>query len=240
MNTNGDFINLLKLIKLKSESIGSVIKIKPSNKDRIISISLNQERMSVQALMGMLYDRYNGYLVDLWNKIIEDDKSNIDCKRYYSVIRNIIQNRKDNYKDYENVFLDDCNQNYNNIIDFSLRSGDYNDSKKILKMLVNYGYNTVGFNSNENKILVTVNGEISKEHKENLIKSIKGRLEESIINYFENAFSTNVSKKRFNESSLDKALEWEKNITIDDFYSTFREIFRKMSDNIVRYEVNLQ
>ena len=66
MNTNGDFINLLKLIKLESESIGNVIKIKP----------LNQERMSVQALMGMLYDRYNGYLVNLWNEIIEDEESN--------------------------------------------------------------------------------------------------------------------------------------------------------------------
>ena len=55
-------------------------------------------------------------------------------------------------------------------------------------MLVNYGYHTVGFDSNENKILVTVNGEISQEDKENLIKSIKGRLEESAINYFESAF----------------------------------------------------
>ena len=73
MNTNGDFINLLKL---ESESIGNVIKIKPLNQERIISISLNQERMSVQALMGMLYDRYNGYLVNLWNEIIEDEESN--------------------------------------------------------------------------------------------------------------------------------------------------------------------
>ena len=125
-------------------------------------------------------------------------------------------------------------------IDFSLRSGDYNDSKKILKMLVNYGYHTVGFNSNENKILVNVNGEISKEDKDNLIKSIKGRLEESAINYFENAFLMDVSRKKFNNNSLYKALESEKNITIDDFYSAFKEIFKKMSENILRYEVCIQ
>ena len=200
LNTNNDFLKLLKLIKQESENIGKVIKIKTSNKEKIISISLNQERMSVQALMGMLYERYNGYLVDLWNKIIEDEESSKDHKKYYySTIRTIIRNRKDDYKEYKHVSYENSNQNYKNIIDFSLRSGDYNDSKKILKMLVNYGYNTVGFNSNENKILVTVNGEISKEDKDNLIKSIKGRLEESAINYFESAFLMNVSRKKFND-----------------------------------------
>ena len=106
LNTNNDFINLLKLIKQESENIGKVIKIKPSSKERIISISLNQERMSVQALMGMLYERYNGYLVDLWNRIIEDEESCKDYKRYYySTIRTIIRNRKDNYKEYKHVIL---------------------------------------------------------------------------------------------------------------------------------------
>ena len=241
LNTNDDFINLLKLIKLESESIGNVIKIKPLKKERIISISLNQERMSVQALMGMLYERYNGYLVDLWKKIIEYEESSIDNKKYnYSTIRTLIRSRKDSDKEYKYEFLDECNQNYKKIIDFSLRSGDYNDSKKILKMLVNYGYNTVGFNSNENKIIVTVNGEISKEDKDNLVKLIKGRLEESAINYFESAFLKKVSQNKFNANSLHKALECEKNITIDDFYSAFKEIFEKMSYNIMRYEVCLK
>lgn len=76
-----------------------------------------------------------------------------------------------------------------------MRSGDYTDSKRILKMMVDYGYQTVGFNPNENKILVSVNGEISKEDKEKLIKSIKGRLEENAINYFESAFLANISRK---------------------------------------------
>ena len=129
--------------------------------------------------------------------------------------------------------------NYKNIIDFSLRSGDYNDGKRILKMLVNYGYHTVGFDSNENKILVNVNGEISQEDKDNLIKSIKGRLEENVMNYFESAFLMDVSRKKFNDNSLYKALEYERNINIDDFYSAFKEIFKKMSENIIRYEVCL-
>ena len=76
--------------------------------------------------------------------------------------------------------------------------------------------------------------------KENLIKSIKGRLEESAINYFENAFLMNISRKKFSDNSLYKALECEKSITIDDFYSAFKEIFKKMSENILRYEVCLQ
>lgn len=241
LNTNNDFLQLLKLIKQESENVGKVIKIKTSNKEKIISISLNQERMSVQALMGMLYERYNGYLVDLWNKIIEGEESRKDHEKYYySTIRTIIRNRKDDYKEYKHVYYENFNQNSKNIIDFSLRSGDNNDSKKILKMLVDYGYHTVGFNSNENKILVNVNGEISQEDKNNLIKSIKGRLEESAINYFESAFLMNISRKKFNDYSLYKALECEKNITIDDFYSAFKEIFKKMSENILRYEVYLQ
>lgn len=241
LKSNNDFLQLLKLIKVESENLGNVIKIKPSNREKIISISLNQERMSVQALMGMLYERYNGYLVDLWNKIIEDEESRIDAQKYYySTIRTIIRSRKDDYKEYKLISYKISDQNHNKIIDFSLRSGDYNDGKKILKMLVNYGYDTVGFNSNENKILVTVNGQISQEDKENLIKSIKGRLEESAINYFENAFLMNISRKKFNDNSLYKALECEKSITIDDFYSAFKEIFKKMSENILRYEVCLQ
>ncbi|BCZ46756.1 hypothetical protein psyc5s11_28230 [Clostridium gelidum] len=241
LKTNNDFLQLLKLIKHESENLGKSIKIKPLNKEKIISISLNQERMSVQALMTMLYERYNGYLVDLWNRIIEGEESLEDPKKYYySTIRTIIRNRKDYYREYKPVSYKSSNQDYNNRIDFSLRSGDYNDSKKILKMLVNYGYHTVGFNSNENKILVTVNGEISQEHKANLIKSIEGRLNESAINYFENAFLMNISITKFNDNDLYKALESEKSITIDDFYSAFKEIFKKMSENILRYEVCLQ
>ena len=105
-------------------------------------------------------------------------------------------------------------------------------------MLVNYGYHTVGFNSHENKILVTVNGEISKEDKENLIRLIKGRLEESAVKYFENAFLMDISRKKFNVNSLRSCLEFEKSITIDDFYNAFKEAFKKMSENIERYEVS--
>ena len=98
----------------------------------------------------------------------------------------------------------------------------------------------VGFNSNESKIIVSVDGEISQEDKEKLIKSIKGRLEESAINCFENAFLIHVSEKKFNQNNLYKALEAEKNITIDDFYIAFKEVFRRISENILRYEVLLQ
>lgn len=230
IDSNNNFCKLLNLIKNESEKLGKIIKISPLDKENIITISLNQERMSVQALMNMFYERYNGYLVDLWNKIIESEGQQ---KYYYSTIRKIIRNRKDDYKEYKE-------ENLNPTIDFSLRSGENNDSKKILKMMVNYGYNTVGFDSNENKILVTVNGEISNEDKNNLISSIKGRLEESAISYFESAFLTNVSIKKFNFNCLYNALESEKNITIDDFYSAFKELFKKMSENILRYEVSLQ
>lgn len=241
LERNNDFLHLLTKIKEESEKIGKAIKIKPSSKEKIINISLNQERMSVQALVTMLYERYNGYLVDLWNRIIESGETNSQQQKYYySEIRTIIRNRKDDYKEYKHIAYENTNEEKKNIIDFSLRNGDYNDSKKILKMLVNYGYKTVGFNSNESKIIVSVNGEISKEDKEKLVKSIKGRLEESAINYFESAFLVDVSKNKFNHNSLYKALESEKNITIDDFYNAFKEIFRKMSENILRYEVSLQ
>lgn len=230
INANTEFLKLLQLMKTESENLGKIIKIKPLNKEKIINISLNQERMSVQALMSMFYERYNGYLVDLWEKIIESDKHE---KYYYSTVRTIIRNRKDDYKEFRH-------ESHKTLIDFSLRSGENNDSKKILNMMVNYGYNTVGFDSNENKILVSVNGEISKEDTEILINSIKGRLEESIINYFEDAFLMNVSKNKFNPNSLYNALKCEKNITVDDFYSSFKELFNKMSENILRYEVSLQ
>ena len=107
-------------------------------------------------------------------------------------------------------------------------------------MLLNYGYRTVGFNSHENKILIKVNGEISKEDKIKLINSIKGRLEESAVTYFENAFLMNVTNKKFTRNNIDLALETEKNITIDDFYSAFNEAFKKMSENIERYDINIQ
>ena len=106
-------------------------------------------------------------------------------------------------------------------------------------MLVNYGYHTVGFNSDENKILVTVNGEISKENKENLIKLIKGRLEESAVKYFENAFLMDISRKKFNVNSLKSSLEFEKSITVDDFYNAFKKAFKKISENIERYDICL-
>jgi hypothetical protein len=243
LNTRNDFLQLLRLIRKESESVGKAIKIKPSNKEKLINISLNQERMIVQALMGMLYERYNGYLVELWNKIIDDENEQAakEYKKYsYSEINTIIRNRKDNYKEYKYTAFSKNNQRDKKPIDFSLRSGDYNDSKKILKMLVSHGYQTIGFDSNVNKILVNVNGEISKEDKDKLIKSIKGRLEENAIDYFENAFLMTVSRKKFNTTNLYKALEIEKNITIDDFYSAFKEMFKKICDNIIRYEVCLQ
>ncbi|WP_077849124.1 hypothetical protein, partial [Clostridium puniceum] len=241
LEKNNDFLHLLTNIKEASEEIGISIKIKPSSKEKIINISLNQERMSVQALVGMLYERYNGYLVDLWNRIIEGEKTNNKHQKYYySEIRTIIGNRKDDYKEYKHISYENSNEEKKKIIDFSLRNGDYNDSKTILKMLVNYGYHIVGFNSNESKIIVSVNGEISQEDKDKLIKSIKGRLEESAINYFESAFLINISKNKFNHNNLYKALESEKNITIDDFYNAFKEVFKKMSENILRYEVSLQ
>lgn len=230
------------MIRKESERLGKTIKIKASNKEGLISISLNQERMIVQALMGMLCERYNGYLVEQWKRIIADENEKSDRKRKnytYSEIHTIIRNRKDNYKEYK---VTKCltTRKDNKPIDFSMRSGDYNDSKRILKMMVDYGYQTVGFNSNENKILVNVNGEISNEDKEKLIKSIKGRLQESAINYFEKAFLMDISRKKFNTNNLCKALEIETNITIDDFYSAFKEMFKKISDNIVRYEVCLR
>jgi hypothetical protein len=241
LETSNDLFCLLTKMKEESEEIGKTIKIKASNKEKIINISLNQERMSVQALVGMLYERYNGYLVDLWNRAIEGEKINKDEKKYYySEIRTIIRNRKDDYRGYKHIGHENTNKKQENVIDFSLRSGDYNDSKRILKMLVNYGYHTVGFNSNESKIIVSVNGEISPEDQQKLINSIKGRLEESAINYFESAFLGHVSKNKFNHNNLYKALESEKNITIDDFYSAFKEIFRRMSENILRYEVSLR
>ncbi|NRT71253.1 hypothetical protein [Clostridium beijerinckii] len=242
LNTRNDFLQLLRMIRKESERLGKTIKIKASNKEGLISISLNQERMIVQALMGMLYERYNGYLVEQWKRIITDKNEKSDRKRKnytYSEIHTIIRNRKDNYKEYK---VTKCltTRKDNKPIDFSMRSGDYNDSKRILKMMVDYGYQTVGFNPNENKILVNVNGEISNEDKEKLIKSIKGRLQESAINYFEKAFLMDISRKKFNTNNLCKALEIETNITIDDFYSAFKEMFKKISDNIVRYEVCLR
>ncbi|MFT8343968.1 MAG: hypothetical protein ABF652_21375 [Clostridium beijerinckii] len=242
LNTRNDFLQLLRMIRKESERLGKTIKIKASNKEGLISISLNQERMIVQALMGMLYERYNGYLVEQWKRIIADENEKSDRKRKnytYSEIHTIIRNRKDNYKEYK---VTKCltTRKDNKPIDFSMRSGDYNDSKRILKMMVDYGYQTVGFNPNENKILVNVNGEISNEDKEKLIKSIKGRLQESAINYFEKAFLMDISRKKFNTNNLCKALEIETNITIDDFYSAFKEMFKKISDNIVRYEVCLR
>ncbi|MVX65073.1 hypothetical protein GKZ28_15390 [Clostridium chromiireducens] len=231
--TNSDFIELVKLIQKESESYRRTIKIKSKNKENIINISLNQERMSVQALVSMLYERYNGYLVEVWNGVISNRRNCVSC---YSKNKIIIRNRKDNYQNY----ILCCDEEEKHIIDFSLKSGDNKDSKKILKLLLNYGYNIVGFDSTENKIIVNVNGEISKEDKEKLVKSIKGRLEESAINYFENSFLMEVTKNKFNTNNLHKALEIEKNITIDDFYSAFQEAFRKISDNILRYEVILQ
>lgn len=241
LETSNDLFSLITKMKKESEEIGKTIKIKASSKEKVINISLNQERMSVQALVGMLYERYNGYLIDLWNRLIESEKINKDEKKYYySEIRTIIRNRKDDYRGYKHIGHESTNKKQENVIDFSLRSGDYNDSKRILKMLVNYGYHTVGFNSNESKIIVSVNGEISPEDQQKLIDSIKGRLEESAINYFESAFLGHVSKNKFNHNNLYKALESEKNITVDDFYSAFKEIFRRMSENILRYEVSLQ
>jgi len=241
LNTRNDFVQLLRLIRKESERLSKPIKIKSSNKEGLISISLNQERMIVQALMGMLYERYKGYLVEQWKRIIADEseKSDINRKNYtYSEIHTIIRNRKDNYKEYKVTTCLTARKD-NKPIDFSMKSGDYNDSKRILKMLVDYGYQTVGFGPNENKILVNVNGEISKEDKEKLIKSIKGRLEENAINYFESAFLVDISRKKFNTNNLYEALEIETNITIDDFYSAFKEMFKKISDNIVRHEVRL-
>lgn len=237
--SNKDFMRLFNTIKLQSQHLVNPIKIRrTSSKNNIINISLNQERMSVQALVNMLYDRYNGYLVDLWGDIIKHEKEDDRSKKYYyNCVSNVIKNRKDDYTGFR------CEKkgfiNYNKAIDFSITNGDYNDSKKIVKMLVNYGYHTVGFNSHENKILVTVNGEISKEDRENLIELIKGRLEESAVKYFENAFLMDVSRKKFNVNSLKSSLEFEKSITVDDFYNAFKKAFKKMSENIERYEVSL-
>lgn len=55
LDTNNEFLRLLKLIKSQSNDISGNIKIRnPSCDSNIISIKLNQERMSVQALVNML------------------------------------------------------------------------------------------------------------------------------------------------------------------------------------------
>ncbi|MDO5516329.1 MAG: hypothetical protein Q4F66_02170 [Clostridium sp.] len=236
MDSNNEFLRLLKLIKVQSNEISRTIKIRNPS-ENIISIKLNQERMSVQALVNMLYEKYNEYLVTLWSSIKKGMDKNINDskKKYYmNATRTLIRNRKRDYKGFKYEF------NNNLVVDFSMRSGEDNDAKKILKMLLNYGYRTVGFNAHENKILIKVNGEISKEDKIKLINSIKGRLEESAVTYFENAFLMNVTNKKFTRNNIDLALETEKNITIDDFYSAFNEAFKKMSENIERYDINIQ
>lgn len=238
LTANNSFMKLFKLMKAQSVRLIRPIKIKNAYNDNIISISLNQKRMSVQSLMDMLYERYNGYLVDLWRGIIRQESNSDKSKKYYyNCVRNIIKNRKDDFKEFK------CEDkgviNYNRDIDFSITHGDYNDSKKIVTMLVDYGYHTVGFNSRENKILVTVNGDISKEDKENLIELIKGRLEETAVNCFENAFLLDISRKKFKVNSLKNCLEVEKSITIEDFYNAFEKVFKKMSENIERYELSL-
>ena len=238
LNTNNEFLRLLKLIKSQSNDIFGNIKIRNPSCDRnIISITLNQERMSVQALVNMLYEKYNYYLVNLWKNIkrkIDEQKDDSTKKYYCYATRTLIKNRKKDYNGYKYKFKNDV------VVDFSMRSGEQNDAKKILKMLLNYGYRTVGFNSHENKILIKVNGEISKEDKLNLINSVKGRLEESAVTYFENAFLTTVTNEKFIRNNLNFALETEKNITIDDFYLAINEALKKMSENIERYDINIQ
>lgn len=238
LDTNNEFLRLLKLIKSQSNDISGNIKIRnPSCDSNIISIKLNEERMSVQALVNMLYEKYNDYLVNLWRNIkkgMEEHKEDNTKKYFSNATRALIRNRKKDYKGYKYKFNNDV------IVDFSMRSGEQNDAKKILKMLLNYGYRTVGFNSHENKILIKVNGEISKEDKLNLINSVKGRLEESAVTYFENAFLTTVTNEKFIRNNLNFALETEKNITIDDFYLAINEALKKMSENIERYDINIQ
>lgn len=235
MNLNNEFLRLLKMIKAQSNDVSRTIKVRnPSH--NIVSIQLNQERMSVQALVNMLYEKYNEYLVALWKSIkcgIDKYRDDTKKKYYINATRTLIRNRKRDYKGFRYEF------NNNFIVDFSMRNGERNDAKKILKMLLNYGYHTVGFNEKENKILIKVNGEISKEDKDKLINAIKGRLEESALTYFENAFLEQVTNKKFNQNNIDRALETEKNITIDDFYCAFNEAFKKMSENIERYDINI-
>lgn len=230
LDYNSEFIRLLKLIKAETYSLGKTIKIKNPYRKNLINISLNQERMSVQALMTMLFERYNNHLITEWDKItnsiLDDDKNK---KYYYNVARSLINNKK--YDFYKMNKLDSKH------IDFSLRNGEHNEAKKILKMLVNYGYNTVGFDPEKNKILIKVNGDISNEDKVILIELIKGRLEESIIGSFENVFFNNLINKKINMFDLDKSSDNQIDITIDDFYCTFKQVFKTMSKNIQRYEV---
>ena len=238
LDTNNEFLRLLKLIKSQSNDISGNIKIRnPSCDSNIISIKLNQERMSVQALVNMLYEKYNDYLVNLWRDIkrkMDENKDDNTKKYFFNATRALIRNRKKDYKGYKYKFNNDV------VVDFSMRSEEQNDAKKILKMLLNYGFRTVGFNSHENKILIKVNGEISKEDKFNLINSVKGRLEESAVTYFEDAFLTTVTNEKFIRNNLNLALETEKNITIDDFYLAINEALKKMSENIERYDINIQ
>ena len=238
LNSNNEFLRLLKLIKYESNKIYKNIKIRnPSRVDNIISIKLNQERMSVQALVNMLYEKYNDYLLNLWRDIkrgMEEYKHQNTKQYYVNTTRTLIRRRKKYYQGYK------CNFSNDFVVDFSMRSGEKNEAKKILKMLLNYGYKTVGFNSNENKIVIKVNGEISREDRMKLINSIKGRLEESAITYFENAFLTTVTNKKFEKNNLSLALEAEENVTIDDFYLAINEALRNMSENIERYDINIQ
>ncbi|MBE6062066.1 MAG: hypothetical protein E7207_00565 [Clostridium butyricum] len=237
-DSNNEFLRLLKLIKEQSNNMSVNVKVRnPSCEKNIISIKLNQERMSVQALVNMLYERYNDYLVNLWRniKLGMDNKKNDEVKKYFvNATRTLIRNRKTDFKGYKYKFSD------NVVVDFSMRSGEKNEAKKILKMLLSYGYKTVGFNSNENKVLIKVNGEISNEDKIKLINSVKGRLEECAVNYFESAFLSKVTNKKFTKNNLNTALETEENITIDDFYLAINEALEKMSKNVERYDINIQ
>ncbi|HCW52407.1 MAG TPA: hypothetical protein DG753_01405 [Clostridium sp.] len=237
-NCNNEFLRLLKLIKVESNKIHKSIKIRnPTNVNNIISIKLNQERMSVQALVNMLYEKYNHYLINLWRDIKKgmDEYENDNTKKYcINATRLLIRSRKNDYRGYKYKFNNEF------IIDFSMQNGEQNEAKKILKMLLNYGYRTVGFSADENKILIKVNGDISNDDKIKLIDSIKGRLEESAVTYFDKAFLTTVTNKEFTKNNLSLALETEKNITIDDFYLAINEAFKKMSENIVRYDINIQ
>lgn len=230
--TDKNFLQLLSIIEDKSKSISQLIYINNLTKKNPVSILLNYELVDVQNLVEEFYDEYNSYLKGVWNDVINNEINS--AKSYHwRTIDSTIWCRKNNYKGYCHVTNATTYLNYDKPIDFSLKSNSLSKARNILDILIN----DVGCDTNTNKILVNVNGNISDEDMVNLLNVIGNRLKFSKIVYFQDAFLTRVTGKLFNEYNLKKSLEIEKNITLNDFYKAFQEMFKCMIEYIERYDI---